>query len=154
MLMARKMFTVTVILMCKCFFFNAFSNFEYITAQIRKQQINKRSDSSVQNPRSSPAPAQETHRNQRYEIFKIVCNNIDNWRDFGLCLGFNDTELNWIAADQSLHNTVKLFTNRILEQAEEKFGNQFQKELCRALRDAYRNDILRKLKELNLISSL
>lgn len=90
----------------------------------------------------------ETSR-KRHELFNFICNNIDNWRDLGRCLDMNDVELNRI--DRELRNDVKLITNRILEQTENRFGEQFPKMLSEALDEARRKDIHRELKKLKLI---
>lgn len=140
------------------------------TAQIRNQQIDKRFESSSSstsntinqsinnNQRSLPASNDLTKSNEKrpghqyHEIFKIVCDYIEDWRDFGRCLDITEGDLKRIGFDQSLHNNIKLMTNRILEQAYEQFGNEFIEKLCAALIEARRKDILRKLKDLKLIN--
>lgn len=57
-----------------------------------------------------------------------------------------DAELNHIG--QELRDDVKLMTNRILEQMEERHGDQFYEKLCEALVDTRRKDILRNLRKL------
>lgn len=89
---------------------------------------------------------------EHHKIFQIVCDYIEDWRDFGRCLDITDSDLNRIGFDQSLHNNIKLMTNRILEQAQQQFGDGFIEKLCTALEDARRKDILRKLKHLNLMN--
>lgn len=131
-----------------------YSDFVYITAKICNQPHDKRSSceqQSKQDQRSSPASTNShgIDEIQRNKIFGIVCDDIDDWRDLGRCFGIRDTALNWIASDRNLQ--PKLLTNRVLEQAEEKYGCAFKEQLCAALKDAGRNDILRKLNKLNLI---
>lgn len=99
---------------------------------------------------NSHKKSENVHHSQRHEIFKIVCDNIEDWRDFGRCLDITEGDLKGMGFDQSLHNNIKLMTNRILEQAEKRFGNRFKDMLCNALIEARRKDILRKLNDLNL----
>lgn len=94
--------------------------------------------------------SENVDQDQRHEIFKIVCDNIEDWRDFARCLDISEGDLKAIGFDQSLNNNIKLMTNRVLEQAEQQFGNRFKEKLCNALIDARRKDILRKLKNLSL----
>lgn len=91
--------------------------------------------------------AQRTSDNdvQRHEMFQIVCDQVTDWRDFGRCCDFTDVELSRIGEDENIRNKIPLIMYRILEQAEERFGNKFQEKLCTALIDAKRKDILRKL---------
>lgn len=97
---------------------------------------------------STSTPNSKFEERRRHEIFNVLCDNIDNWRDFGRCLEFTDPELN--RCDQELRTDIKLITHRILEQAAEKFGGQFEEKLCIALNNARRKDILRMLKKMNL----
>lgn len=115
-----------------------------------QQQSNQQ---SIKRNHSTAANSSWNQRSEhkRHEIFKIICNNVDKWRDLGRCLFFRDVELSWIGSDPELRNDIKLITYRILEQAEEKFGNQFIQNLCNALAEAGRKDILRHLEKLNLI---
>lgn len=142
------------------------------TAQIRNQQIDKRSSPSIStstntthqstqhNQRSSPASkdfpksntSEKSPDHQYHEIFKIVCDYIEDWRDFGRCLNITERDLKEIGFDQSLQNNIKLMTNRLLEQALQQFGNGFIEALCAALIEARRRDILRKLRDLKLIN--
>lgn len=137
----------------------------YFTAQIRNQKINNRSvpssSNNTQNQRSLPASNSLTSSHERsenatahqyHQIFQILCDYIEDWRDFGRCLDITEGDLKRIAFDQSLHNNTKLMTNCVLEQAQWKFGNRFIEKLCEALVETRRKDILRKLKELNLLN--
>lgn len=114
-----------------------------IIAKIRHQNVN-----------SSPSQAVGQSSNEliriRHDIFNILCDNIDNWRDLGRCLEFSDVELNRIGSDHELRNDIKLITYRILEQAEKRFGNHFHQKLCLALKGR-REDILRILRNMKLI---
>lgn len=94
--------------------------------------------------------SENAHHGERHEIFQIVCDNIEDWRDFGRCLDVTEGDLKGISFDQSLHNNIKLMTNRVLEQAEKHFGNRFKEKLYNALIEARRKDILRKLNDLKL----
>lgn len=88
---------------------------------------------------------------KRHDVFRIVCENIDNWRDFGRCFDMKDVELNRLGQDQDLRNDIKLITNRILEQMETKHSNLFYQKLYDVLVEARRKDIIRELKKLKLI---
>ncbi|XP_055323671.1 uncharacterized protein LOC129578715 [Sitodiplosis mosellana] len=105
--------------------------------------------SSGTNLRNSSQNTGDSKR--RHETFRIVCDNIDNWRDFGRCFDIKDVELNHIGQDQELRNDIKLITNRILERMEEKHNDQFYAKLCDALVEARRKDIIRDLKKFKLI---
>lgn len=145
-------------------------NSNSITARIRAESSNRltqttssiaalttlslaQSSSAVQQIRNSPSNSNqsENEAKRRHEIFKIVCNNIDNWRDLGRCLDMRDVELNHIGQDQEIRNDMKLITNRILEQMELKYGDEFYVKLCEALIEARRKDILRDLKKCRLV---
>lgn len=86
--------------------------------------------------------------NKRQEIFRLLCNKIDNWRDFGRCLGMTDVELSRISQDQTLRNDIKLFIQRVLERMEEVHGSQFYEKLHNALIEARRKDVARSIKSL------
>lgn len=88
---------------------------------------------------------------RRHDTFRIICENIDNWRDFGRCFDIKDVELNHIGQDQDLRNDIKLITNRILEQMKEKHGDRFYTKLYDVLVEARRKDIIRELKKFKLI---
>lgn len=79
-----------------------------------------------------------------------MCDGIDDWRDFGRCLGIKDAELNRIDYDPNLRKP-KSKTYRILEQAEEQFDNRFIEELYSALIAAGRKDILCELDQMDLV---
>lgn len=141
-------------------------NYNYvITAQIRKGQKDKKCSSAstsnatrqstaasngltILNKKSDESPLP----GQYHRICQIVCDYIEDWRDLGRCLDITDGDLNRIGLDQCLQHNIKLMTNRVLEQAQEKFRDGFVESLCTALKEARRKDILRKLKELNLIN--
>lgn len=103
------------------------------------------SPSSIDRPSERGANQIKISANKRQEIFNFVCDKICNWRDFGRCLGTSDAELNRISQDLRLNNDIKLFTYRILEQAETAFGNQFYENLQNALINARRKDLAREM---------
>lgn len=123
----------------------------FIAAQIRRHNNTRRPSIQPEDICYTAKPKSIDEERRQHEIFNVLCDNIENWRDLGRCLEFKDVELNRIGTDQDLRNDIKLITFRILEQAEKKFGNQFQQKLRLALNDARRKDILRMLKNMNLI---
>lgn len=106
---------------------------------------------SVKSNESNAKSSCQSNKEIREPIFKIVCNNIDNWRDMGRCFGMVEAELNQIWQDQEIRNDMRLLTNRIMERMEERYGDQFYKKLIIALEEARRKDIIRQLKKHQLI---
>lgn len=90
----------------------------------------------------------------RHKLFRFLCDNIDNWRDFGRCFEMKDVDLSRIGQDPELHNDQKLIIHRILERSVETFNDQFESKLCEALAEARRKDLLRELKKFKLINDL
>lgn len=135
------------------------------TAKIRQESLNQSTQSVSSSPNLPSSSTQATSiqanlrssgyasgdSKRRHNTFRIICENIDNWRDFGRCFDMKDVELNHIGQDQELRNDIKLITNLILERMEEKHGEQFYTKLYDVLVEARRKDIIRELKKFKLI---
>ncbi|XP_031618087.1 uncharacterized protein LOC116337558 isoform X2 [Contarinia nasturtii] len=123
-------------------------------AKIRQKTVNQSaSPSNHQSSSIQTTHVQQSHlRNalpnteepahfDKHKVFTVVCNEIENWRDFGRCFGMRDVDVNRINQDRELNNDTRLITNRILEQMQAIYRDQFPQKLCDALIEARRKDI-------------
>lgn len=97
-------------------------------------------------PHTSVANVQSKFIAKKSQIYKVIANEMENWREFGRELNVSEPELH--SLDRKFDKDIATITRQILELFEARRTDNIIEQLIGALEENGRNDIIKKIKTI------
>lgn len=95
-------------------------------------------------PHSSAANNQSTFIAKKSQIYKVIANEMENWREFGRELNISEPVLHNL--DRQFDRDIPTITRQILELVEARQTENIFEQIIEALEENGRNDIIKRIK--------
>lgn len=110
------------------------------------QRILETKSGAGAHPHTSVASVQSKFIAKKSQIYKVIANEMENWRDFGRELNLSEPVLHNL--DRQCDRDIPTITRRILELVEARQTDDIIQQVIEALRENRRNDIVKKIKTI------
>lgn len=112
--------------------------------------LQKMENESLVKPQNYDVHRSTLTRDQTHHLmFKIIANEIEDWRDFARELDITESQ---IVEFEEMRLNISTIVHRILENAKQNYGLDINCKIKSALIEVKRKDIVRKLISKGLIS--